>query len=240
MEAQKLLNERGFKVGAPDGKIGSKTKQAITSFQRSHGLPGSGTLTMETMAKLRESAGPTSAPHKQAAERVITMDGMLFHLQSPNTSKDQEILPRYHEIEEALSNRDYPRAKEMVSALLPEVLKRSPSPASPDGEKYAISLYRSLKYWAQELGVKSPVVGPPQKRSTYAGKVIKVGWGSGKNSTGVFKVAGTSGQMEFLRDFFTRVKGADSIQIGNSVVVTYEKTDFATPLVGKIVEVKGK
>jgi hypothetical protein len=54
MEAQRLLNQKGYNLGVPDGKIGPKTKQAIMSFQKSSNLAATGVLTQETMNKLRE------------------------------------------------------------------------------------------------------------------------------------------------------------------------------------------
>ncbi len=41
-KAQAMLNERGFDVGTPDGLIGPQTRQAISEFQRSAGIPVTG------------------------------------------------------------------------------------------------------------------------------------------------------------------------------------------------------
>ena len=54
IEVQELLNKKGYNCGTPDGKMGAKTLQAIKSFQRNHQIESTGTLTPETMQKLRE------------------------------------------------------------------------------------------------------------------------------------------------------------------------------------------
>ena len=54
MEAQRLLNEKGYDVGTPDGRMGSKTQQAIRNFQRDKKIKITGTPTQATMDKLRE------------------------------------------------------------------------------------------------------------------------------------------------------------------------------------------
>ncbi len=41
-KAQAMLNERGFNVGTPDGLMGPQTRQAISDFQRSAGIPVTG------------------------------------------------------------------------------------------------------------------------------------------------------------------------------------------------------
>ena len=54
IEAQELLNKKGYNCGIPDGRMGAKTREAIKSFQRNHQIESTGTLTAETMQKLRE------------------------------------------------------------------------------------------------------------------------------------------------------------------------------------------
>jgi peptidoglycan hydrolase-like protein with peptidoglycan-binding domain len=53
-QAQIKLNALGFKVGAADGKIGAKTRAALKSFQRKHGIAVSGELDATTSEKLSE------------------------------------------------------------------------------------------------------------------------------------------------------------------------------------------
>ena len=50
--AQKKLNTKGFNAGPVDGIIGSQTKQAIKDFQRSEGLPVTGTLNRQIFETL--------------------------------------------------------------------------------------------------------------------------------------------------------------------------------------------
>jgi localization factor PodJL len=50
--AQSLLNKLGYDVGAPDGLMGAKTRDAIKSFERKNGLQETGTVTVPLVAKL--------------------------------------------------------------------------------------------------------------------------------------------------------------------------------------------
>jgi localization factor PodJL len=50
--AQSLLNKLGYDVGAPDGLMGAKTRDAIKSFERKNGLQETGTVTIPLVAKL--------------------------------------------------------------------------------------------------------------------------------------------------------------------------------------------
>ncbi|MGQ9724108.1 MAG: peptidoglycan-binding protein [Tepidimonas sp.] len=52
LEAQRKLNQLGYNVGAPDGKMGNKTRQALRAFQASRGLPQTGQLDAATQAEL--------------------------------------------------------------------------------------------------------------------------------------------------------------------------------------------
>jgi localization factor PodJL len=50
--AQALLNKLGYDVGAPDGLMGAKTRDAIKSFERRNGLEETGKVTIPLVAKL--------------------------------------------------------------------------------------------------------------------------------------------------------------------------------------------
>jgi localization factor PodJL len=56
-EVQSLLGDLGYSVGKPDGKMGSRTANAIRLFQMKAGLKVTGQITPELAAKLREAAG---------------------------------------------------------------------------------------------------------------------------------------------------------------------------------------
>ncbi|MGC9163220.1 MAG: peptidoglycan-binding domain-containing protein, partial [Thiomonas sp.] len=53
-QAQEKLNEKGFPVGAADGVMGPKTRAELIRFQKSHGLPATGTLDQATIAALSQ------------------------------------------------------------------------------------------------------------------------------------------------------------------------------------------
>jgi localization factor PodJL len=56
-EAQRLLTELGFNIGTPDGKMGSRTANAIRLFQLQSGLKVTGEVTPELLAAMRAKAG---------------------------------------------------------------------------------------------------------------------------------------------------------------------------------------
>jgi lytic murein transglycosylase len=55
MEVQRLLAQRGYKVGEPDGKLGAGTRQAIKQAQLKMGMPADSYPTIEFLAALRIS-----------------------------------------------------------------------------------------------------------------------------------------------------------------------------------------
>jgi lytic murein transglycosylase len=52
-DVQRLLNERGYDVGAPDGRIGPKTQAALKEFQAKIGLPANGRAGGKVLEALR-------------------------------------------------------------------------------------------------------------------------------------------------------------------------------------------
>ena len=52
-ELQRLLTARGFDTGGSDGVIGTKTREAISAFQASQGLPVTGEPSLELLRRLR-------------------------------------------------------------------------------------------------------------------------------------------------------------------------------------------
>jgi peptidoglycan hydrolase-like protein with peptidoglycan-binding domain len=51
-QAQKILNDRGFRTGGIDGKMGPQTQAALVNFQRAEKLKPTGRLDSETLAAL--------------------------------------------------------------------------------------------------------------------------------------------------------------------------------------------
>lgn len=51
-QIQQKLNDQGFNVGAVDGKLGPKTKEALRKFQEKQGIQASGQIDQQTMAAL--------------------------------------------------------------------------------------------------------------------------------------------------------------------------------------------
>src|SRR5690606_21543804 len=60
---QKKLNELGFKCGTVDGVFGSKTRNAVRSFQKAHGLAVDGIVGPKTRSVLNSiSSKPKPSP----------------------------------------------------------------------------------------------------------------------------------------------------------------------------------
>lgn len=80
LEAQRTLTDLGFSPGEIDGKYGPQTRSAIVNFQRSRGLPETGSIDAATVAALRSAIAaanepvrnttlPAQATRSQAADR---------------------------------------------------------------------------------------------------------------------------------------------------------------------------
>ncbi|MBC2858410.1 SEL1-like repeat protein [Stappia sp. 28M-7] len=52
MNAQKLLAQRGFDPGTPDGQIGPRTREAVRAFQQANGLPVTGAISPDLVKAL--------------------------------------------------------------------------------------------------------------------------------------------------------------------------------------------
>jgi len=60
LEAQKLLNQKGFDIGEIDGVIGARTRRAVIAFQRQQGLQMTGQIDQRTASALGLSVAPSS------------------------------------------------------------------------------------------------------------------------------------------------------------------------------------
>ncbi len=56
-QAQKYLGKLGYDVGAPDGAMGPKTRQAIIRFETANGLPATGRVSAELLQRLALASG---------------------------------------------------------------------------------------------------------------------------------------------------------------------------------------
>jgi peptidoglycan hydrolase-like protein with peptidoglycan-binding domain len=80
-DVQQALKQKGFDVGAVDGRMGPETQSALREFQRSQGLPQSGNLDQQTLSALGVSAqGPSSQStsargHGSQASGTSSMSG---------------------------------------------------------------------------------------------------------------------------------------------------------------------
>jgi peptidoglycan hydrolase-like protein with peptidoglycan-binding domain len=83
-QIQIALNEKGFNIGHPDGRLGPRTIRALTEFQRREGLEVSGRLDSRTVAALgvsNVSAGQGGA--QGAGQSSTTGQGGAAQQQAP-------------------------------------------------------------------------------------------------------------------------------------------------------------
>jgi peptidoglycan hydrolase-like protein with peptidoglycan-binding domain len=94
LEVQRLLEQRGFAVGAIDGVYGAQTKQAVAAFQKTQsnlaidGVPGA-----KTIALLRQSAKSTPITPRRQQEPVRVLP-ISPNLSMPNDVTNDRQLPR--------------------------------------------------------------------------------------------------------------------------------------------------
>ena len=55
-QVQIALNALGYEIGRPDGTVGPSTSKAIRNFERKYGMPSTGRVTSELIAKINELA----------------------------------------------------------------------------------------------------------------------------------------------------------------------------------------
>jgi localization factor PodJL len=55
---QAILNQNGFDAGAPDGKMGGKTKKAIAAYQKANGMPATGEVDEALINSLLKKVNP--------------------------------------------------------------------------------------------------------------------------------------------------------------------------------------
>jgi peptidoglycan hydrolase-like protein with peptidoglycan-binding domain len=68
-EAQQALKDKGYDPGPVDGVMGSKTKEAIKSFQSASNLQATGTLDAQTADKLGVQSGSSSSRSSSSSSR---------------------------------------------------------------------------------------------------------------------------------------------------------------------------
>lgn len=71
VEGQKLLNARGFNVGIADGLSGRRTQAAVREFERQKGLPETGKITPEIVARLEAQGRAGSRPESKLGPTAI-------------------------------------------------------------------------------------------------------------------------------------------------------------------------
>src|SRR5262245_22351700 len=73
-QVQMVLIEKGFDIGEPDGRLGSRTRRALIAFQRQQGFQASGQIDSRTMTALGVS-GTTGQGNQDANQRSTSSQG---------------------------------------------------------------------------------------------------------------------------------------------------------------------
>jgi peptidoglycan hydrolase-like protein with peptidoglycan-binding domain len=68
-QVQKTLNDRGFRTGGVDGRMGPQTQAALVNFQRTEKLQPSGKLDRQTLAALGVQKADASSKYSAATIR---------------------------------------------------------------------------------------------------------------------------------------------------------------------------
>jgi putative peptidoglycan binding protein/uncharacterized protein DUF1236 len=84
-QIQIVLNEKGFSIGRPDGRLGPRTIRALTEFQRRQGLEVSGRLDSRTVSALGVSnvSGAQGGGSQGAGQSSTTGQGGAAQHQAP-------------------------------------------------------------------------------------------------------------------------------------------------------------
>jgi hypothetical protein len=83
--AQTALNQQGFNVGDPDGKLGQRTKKALIAFQKQHGFQTTGKVDRATLQALNTGGGQGAGSTKDSANK----DGNQRHGPAPAAAAPQ-------------------------------------------------------------------------------------------------------------------------------------------------------
>jgi hypothetical protein len=72
-EAQRALDELGFRPGPIDGVVGRRTRDALARYQRSQKIPVTGYLDTETMVRLdiHERVSSPASRHESEVSRTL-------------------------------------------------------------------------------------------------------------------------------------------------------------------------
>ena len=85
-QVQKTLNDRGFRTGGVDGRMGPQTQAALVNFQRSEKLQPSGKLDRQTLAALglQESGGALGYSPEIIRKAQETLNARGYKAGAPN------------------------------------------------------------------------------------------------------------------------------------------------------------
>jgi len=85
-QVQKTLNDRGFRTGGVDGRMGPQTQAALVNFQRSEKLQPTGKLDRQTLAALglQESSGALGYSPEVIRKVQETLNARGYKAGAPN------------------------------------------------------------------------------------------------------------------------------------------------------------
>ncbi|MDC4225195.1 MAG: peptidoglycan-binding domain-containing protein [Candidatus Manganitrophus sp.] len=90
IEVQEKLNDQGYDVGAPSGKLDSCTQQALRDFQKEKGLPQTGQPDEKTRTALGIQEDDTGMGGQQGGPQPVIETAASTHSTGPNSERAHE------------------------------------------------------------------------------------------------------------------------------------------------------
>jgi putative peptidoglycan binding protein len=90
-KVQTALNQQGFNVGDPDGKLGQRTKKALIAFQKQHGFLTTGRVDRATLQALNAGGGDQAASKHNANKTSANKDGNQKRGPAPAAAAPQNV-----------------------------------------------------------------------------------------------------------------------------------------------------
>ena len=98
---QQALNDAGFDCGAPDGKAGPRTAEAINAFETANGINVNGVITDELIDKLGIADAIAEAARQEAMKNEYSRDYSYTQIaRSPDSFTGQKIAVRGRVLQE--------------------------------------------------------------------------------------------------------------------------------------------
>lgn len=167
VQVQRTLQDRGFRPGGADGKMGPATQQAIRSFQKSESLEPTGQLNRQTLVALglqRDAVAMDDAGYSAATIRAVqqTLNNRGFRAGPANGMLGESTRTALREFQKSENLEDNGRINPRTLAALgvaepPTTVARAEPPARPMHLRYASQTVRDVQ---RQLRLRGYYAGP--------------------------------------------------------------------------------